>query len=154
MNYKLDIDIKLEVLFDKKTGECKVLSSKPTIKSQSKIEMIIEANHTITHSELRYGILTLGAKNKVGASLPKSEPIRIIHAGQVLKTPALLLENTNISAKTHKSARGRVDGLTSVYALLGLPHGYKLKEDDTEFAFNVRLIYSISEKTLTISLIK
>lgn len=64
----------------------------------------IITKHTLTETQVKFGILTLGAKSSVGRMLPLGEEITIDYYGE------------KIPAKTHRTVRGRIDGLTKFYS--------------------------------------
>ena len=63
--------------------------------------------HKINETENRYGILTLGAKSAVGKLLPTVTEITIEIDGKKFVSERPIV--------THKSTRGRIDGLTQLF---------------------------------------
>lgn len=118
MPFKLDVDVKLEIIFDEKTGECKIVSMKHDIKSQEKINDVVFEEHVITPSQMKYGILTFGAKSLIGSIIPKDTQVGFSILGNTFR------------AKTHNKIQGRIDGLTLLFQELCIPTGYKLNVDE------------------------
>lgn len=65
---------------------------------------VITEKRTIVPSEIRYGILTLGARSNITKYLLTDTAISVVYQGH---------EHRVI---THKSVRGRIDGLTALFA--------------------------------------
>ncbi len=76
-------------------------------KRNTGIDQVKVTEHTISETENRYGILTLGAKSEVGGLIPIATEITIEIDGQRFIGPRPII--------THRSARGRIDGLTQLY---------------------------------------
>lgn len=153
MTQKLDIDVKLEVLFNEETGKYKILSNTPIIRSQKKIDEIIESTYKVKFSDLRYGVLTLGAKNLVGKEIPKGDSITVTFGKSITaksKAPNIGSDVQTVTASTHKSAKGRIDGLTKLFEYFDIPHGYKLEGTDDDYSVEVGLKYNIYEKNLLV----
>lgn len=107
MDFKLDINVKIEVVYDSQKEEFKVISCIPKISEKKKIDTTKTIIHEITETQKKFGILTLGSKNAIGEILPKEKSIRIKFNGE---------EYTDRRVSTHKTTKGRIDGLTSLYA--------------------------------------
>lgn len=100
---RLNIDVKLEVDYDSINNEFIVVSCNPVIQNPNQSSMIM--THALSETQIKFGILTLGAK--IGKNIPKGKEILI----QVNGIPY----NSEKPIITHKSVKGRVDGLTGFY---------------------------------------
>lgn len=101
----LELDAKIKFDIDTKTNSLHSISMIPVLNKikKNEEEFII---HTITETQNKFGILTLGAKNSIGALIPVQEEIRLIFNGKAY---------TNKPIITHKTVKGRIDGLTDFY---------------------------------------
>lgn len=145
MAIKLDIDVKMEIIFNEETGECEIISSTPKIVKQEKINRIISEEYDVKFSDLKYGILSLGAKSQIGQNLPINTKVKITFED---------LEGNRypINAKTHKKYKGRIDRLTEIYRELGLKCGYDLEEKEIE-KIKFKVSYHIQKQELYIKLL-
>lgn len=71
----------------------------------------LTAGKTLTSTDVKYGILTLGSKFDVGAGVPVTVCYR----------------DSRYAAKTHNTAKGRVDGLRKLFSDHGLQPGQTLE---------------------------
>lgn len=146
MAIKLDIDIKMEIILDEETGEYKVNSMTPKIIKQSKVQEKITIDYSLNYSELKYGILSLGAKNKIGKELPIDEKIKVVYIDKKGNEHSL-------ATHTHKKTKGRIDKLTEVFKDLELKCGHKLEKSEVEKS-KLKISYFIKEKEINISLVE
>ncbi len=102
MNIKLNLSV--EVMFNQETGVTEVISCKTqgSIEEDSKI---VTMELALTETQVKFGILTLGARSMIGRILPPAKDLQVLYMGQDKRYPA----------KTHKSVKGRIDGITSFY---------------------------------------
>ncbi|MDU5107771.1 hypothetical protein [Clostridium sp.] len=100
---RLNIDIKLEIDYDTINKEFIVVSCNPVILNQNQSSMIM--THTLSETQIKFGILTLGAK--IGKNIPKGKDILIKVNGNLYSSEKQII--------THRSVKGRIDGLTAFY---------------------------------------
>lgn len=106
---KASIALNLQFVVELETGAVTVRACDAQVLKIQTDDLVQVQNteHTIGPTEDRYGILTLGVKSAAGRLLPIATEIAIHVDGQ---------EVTNCGRiATHKSARGRIDGLTNMY---------------------------------------
>ncbi|SHM72160.1 hypothetical protein SAMN05660826_01767 [Caldanaerovirga acetigignens] len=104
-NVKASIVLEVEFLFniDLENEDLSIDSVKlKSVRMQGKKEDETTI-HTLTETQVKFGILTLGAKSSVGKVMPLGEEIIIDYYGE------------KITAKTHRTVKGRIDGLTRFY---------------------------------------
>ena len=101
-----NLEINLVLEYDIDNDELSLVSSDTKLKSASIIKKKISIEHQISETQYKFGILTLGAKNEIGKVLPLSTEIKIIVNGEYYKNKTII---------SHKSVRGRIDGLTDMY---------------------------------------
>lgn len=100
---RLNIDVRLEVDYDSINNEFIIVSCNPVIQNPNKPSTAMI--HTLSETQIKFGILTLGAK--IGKNIPKEKEISIQVNGKFFKSEKPII--------THKSVKGRIDGLTSFY---------------------------------------
>lgn len=105
MNFKLELDVKLEVVYDSEKDKFDIISCNPSISKRMIIDPKKTIEHKMTKTQIKFGILTLGSRNDVGQNIPLGKEISLI-----------INDGEPIQVTTHKSVRGRVDGLTRIYA--------------------------------------
>lgn len=105
MDFKLEIDVKLEVIFNSENNEFSIVSCKPNISKKLNVDAQKTIKHTLTDTQIKFGILTLGSKNEVGKNIPLGTTIEL-----------KVNEENPIEITTHKTIRGRIDGLTKTYS--------------------------------------
>lgn len=105
MQSRMAVTLELTIDISFNNSSIQVIHCQPTI---SKIEMRSTQPesmiHKINYSEVTYGILTLG-KNAVTESLSIGDEI-FIQIGE---------DSEPRKVKTHKTSRGRIDGLTRLF---------------------------------------
>lgn len=101
---KLEINLVIEYDIDK--DDINLVASDVKLNSKSIVEKKIEIEHKISETQFKFGILTLGARSDIGKLLPLATEIKIKVNGEYY---------TNKKISTHKSVRGRIDGLTDMY---------------------------------------
>ena len=102
-----DLTISMGISFDPSTGQLSITSTNQSIS----VSKIIEKNEvhiqTITNTQKKFGLLTLGARSVVGKKIPTGEVITLKFNGK---------EFSGKKITTHKTTKGRVDGLSSLYS--------------------------------------
>lgn len=127
---KLNMDVKLEIEYDEVNGTFNVMSCIPIITNNSSA-LNSNFEHTLTETQTRYGILTLGSK--FGNYMPRGQEVEIEVNGVKYKDTVV----------THKTIKGRIDGLTKFYKEFS-----DLKEGTA-----LDIIYDAESKTLKIRII-
>lgn len=123
MNIKLLVDVKLEVMYNPETNELDIVSCSPSIVSQRILDPKRYFKHKMTKTQLKYGILTLGARTRMGQEIPLGKVIDI-----------KLNDKEPIQIKTHRAIKGRIDGLTRVYA----EHPELIEGAEVEVSFDLK----------------
>lgn len=100
---KLDINVKLTLNFNSQNKQFKVLSCIPIIPNP--LFKPTSITHTLTETQIKFGILTLG--KTLRQYIPVHHSINIFLNNTILQTENPL--------KTHKSVNGRINGLTQLY---------------------------------------
>ena len=129
MDFKLEVDVKIEIIYDSTKDEFNIISCNPSISNKVEIDAKKTIRHKLTKTQVKFGILTLGSKNDVGQNIPLGESIRLVFN-----------EDEPITITSHKTIRGRIDGLTRIYS-----EHPELVEDMV-----VEVSFDISNLTLTI----
>lgn len=127
-----DLEINLTIEYDVDKDEINLVSSDIKLKSKSIVEKNIEIEHKISETQFKFGILTLGAKSSIGKILPLATEVKLKINGEYY---------TNKKISTHKSVRGRIDGLTDMYSCYP-----ELKVGST-----IKIEYDTSSKELIIN---
>ena len=105
MDFKLEVDVKLEVIYNSLKDEFSIISCTPSISKKIEVDATKTIRHKLTKTQVKFGILTLGSRNDVGQNIPLGETIELV-----------VNNNEPFKITTHKTIRGRIDGLTAVYA--------------------------------------
>lgn len=134
----MKILLNLEIQYDTSTKECKVVSctQEGKLEKQGNKGQGNRIEHVLGKSEVRYGILTLGTNNPVGDSIPKDSRITVKYR----KDGKTIYKK---EVNTHKSVKGRVNGLTEMY-----DKHHELQEDAI-----IEVKYSLNDKILEIKTI-
>lgn len=101
MKKKCIISLNLEISYDTATGAFTIDKNTATITSPTQAN-IVKMNRTLCPAEIKYGILTLGAKSTIGKILPINQDITIIFNG------------SRYQAHTHSCQNGRCDRISSI----------------------------------------
>lgn len=120
MNIKLEIELE----YDPESKNVTVISCVP----QSDVASPVSYLHTMTETQVKFGILTLG--KKFGKVIPRGTEI------------CLLLDGVSWgSVTTHKQVGGRIDGLTSLY---------KTHPDEFQEGAVLDVTYDVKSRTLNL----
>lgn len=128
----LNVDIAFS--YNSATNEYSIVSTKSDIRNIDIVEKNEVVLHTITETQSKFGILTLGAKHGVGKILPISTEIAIKINGE---------NYTDKKIVTHKTVRGRIDGLTDLYSKF--PQLVAGKEISVEYEQNDKILKIYAE---------
>jgi hypothetical protein len=109
MKFKVDIEVNIEAIYNTETEEFQIISCKPHIYKKEDVDDEEYLIHLLSKTQYNFGILTLGAKSVVGRQLPPNETVTI----KFFEGKKEIDERT---IRTHKTVKGRLDGLTSFYA--------------------------------------
>lgn len=105
----LNLNVSLSLSINTSTNEIEVKDCKANVINviNDDINKTKYTEHKINETQNRYGILTLGAKSAVGMLMPIATEITIEMDGK-----KFISEHPIV---THKSTRGRIDGLTQFF---------------------------------------
>jgi len=131
----LNLNVSLVLSFNTLTNEVEVTNCVANITNitNDDTNQVRFTEHRIKETENRYGILTLGVKSSVGMLIPTGTEITIEIDGEKFISERPIV--------THKSTRGRIDGLTQFFR--------ENKEKLTVGAI-IRVSYDPQNSTLTI----
>lgn len=121
------LSIELSLSFDA-NGDIIISNTDSNITKNS--AAIIKEKRTIVPSEIRYGIITFGAKSQITKRLLPDTAISVVYQGVTYR------------ATVHKTVKGRIDGLTAL-----------LSSDTKKFrvSHTIECKYDTSTNTLDIS---
>lgn len=97
------LELRIEFSFDKTTEKFTVLTHTVKFNDAEKLEDIVVRGHELTDTQVRYGILTFGAKTSIGKNLLLSSTVKIVYDG------------VEYPATTHKLTKGRVSSLSALF---------------------------------------
>ena len=133
MKFNIGVNVNIEAIYDTETGCFSIISCKPQIIKKEDIIINEWMEHHLSSTQIKFGILTLGSRSSVGKQIPLGESITV----QFIEDGVIIEEK---QVTTHKTIKGRIDGLTSLY--------YKKRTltDDTK----VKIRYNYDDKILQI----
>lgn len=98
----MQIDLKLTIGVSA-SGAVEILEVPIPIVTSSLTTDVVPFSYKWKVCDIRYGIITLGAKHKINKTLVKDGDLTVVWNGH------------NYAAKSHKSTKGRIDGLTALF---------------------------------------
>lgn len=121
MKFNIGVNVNIEAIYDTETGCFDIISCKPHIVRKEDIIINEWMEHPLSTTQIKFGILTLGSRSSVGKQIPLGESITIQFVAD-----GIITEEKQVT--THKTIKGRIDGLTSLYyKKSNLTHSTKIK---------------------------
>lgn len=122
MDFKLEVDVKFEIIYNSAKDEFSIISCNPSISKKIEINTKKTIKHKLTKTQVKFGILTLGSRNDVGQNIPLGKTIELV-----------VNDDKPIKITTHKTIKGRIDGLTKTYS----KHPELVENTEIEVSFDV-----------------